>query len=271
MDYLRNTRNIHNMLLVYAPDQPSTSITSPLGYEERWPGDGYVDIAAFDHYDHPPQPHHCAASNFSAEFLQDIHTVVHFAAAHSKVPAIAEFGIKTGCEMTLDADWWTKCFLDPIAEDPVASKVAYAMTWGNRGELNESRIVPDSGFVPMRGDFTFQNFAEEFVTSKHTLLLRGWNAVQAGVKTDDRSAVTVCSSALDCSLNGACSASGVCDCEKPWHGPQCELMMFKPVVFPQGYGMAPNLTTWGGGAIFDAATKKHLLRDILVQMSFKTN
>ena len=28
-------------------------------------------------------------------------------------------------------------------------------------------------------------------------------------------------------------------------------MSFKPVTFPQGYGMAENVTTWGGGAIFD--------------------
>ena len=45
VDYLRDTRQIHNMLFVFAPDQPSVSITSPLGYAERWPGDAYVDIA----------------------------------------------------------------------------------------------------------------------------------------------------------------------------------------------------------------------------------
>ena len=28
-------------------------------------------------------------------------------------------------------------------------------------------------------------------------------------------------------------------------------MRFKPVRFPQGYGMTPNITSWGGGAIFD--------------------
>ena len=51
--------------------------------------------------------------------------------AHGKIPAIAEFGVKQGCGTTLDADWWTRCFLDPLAKDPVAAKVAYAMTWGN--------------------------------------------------------------------------------------------------------------------------------------------
>jgi len=59
-----------------------------------------------------------------------------------------------------------------------------------------------------------------------------------------------CSSALNCSLNGLCT-SGICVCDPPWSGSACEKMNFKPVTFPQGYGMQPNCTTWGGGVIFD--------------------
>lgn len=181
VEYLRNTRNVHNMLLVYAPDQPTSSIASPLGYDERWPGDDYADIAAFDHYDHPPTPHHCKDSNFSAQFLQDIHMVVNFALEHGKVPAIAEFGAKTGLHSTLDADWWTKCFLDPIAADPVASKIAYTMTWTNGGGAPPAATNGShGGFVPMRGDFTFGSF-EALYKSNHTLFRREWNHV----KTDD--------------------------------------------------------------------------------------
>jgi hypothetical protein len=81
------------------------------------------------------------------------------------------------------------------------------------------------------------------------------------LKLDDEQAVAaaadICSSDLNCSLNGVCLSSGNCQCDKPWHGPQCELLMFKPVTFPQGYGMAPNFTTWGGGAIQDPSTKKY--------------
>jgi mannan endo-1,4-beta-mannosidase len=171
VDYLRNTRHIHNMLLVFAPDQPSFSITSPLGYAERWPGDDYVDVAAFDHYDHPPTPHHCADSNFTREFLQDARMVVTFAAAHGKVPAIAEVGVKQGCSDTLDADWWTRCFLEPVANDPVAAKLAYAMTWSNGGGHNGT-----GGNVPMRGDLTYGSF-QALYESNHTLFRREWARV----------------------------------------------------------------------------------------------
>ena len=59
-----------------------------------------------------------------------------------------------------------------------------------------------------------------------------------------------CAGDLDCSLNGRC-VQGLCVCEKPWAGDTCGVMRFKDVNFPQGYGMSPNLTAWGGGAIFD--------------------
>ena len=72
----------------------------------------------------------------------------------------------------------------------------------------------------------------------------------------DGSAALACTSDLDCSLNGVCTG-GSCACDKPWSGAACESMNFKATTFPQGYGMSPNVTTWGGGSIYDAATKKH--------------
>ena len=56
-----------------------------------------------------------------------------------------------------------------------------------------------------------------------------------------------------CSLNGEL-VNGACKCDAPWSGPECATMNFKPVTFPQGYGMAPNLTTWGGNVLSDATT-----------------
>jgi hypothetical protein len=32
-------------------------------------------------------------------------------------------------------------------------------------------------------------------------------------------------------------------------------MLFKPVTFPQGYGIKPNKTTWGGNVLEDVAGK----------------
>jgi len=65
-----------------------------------------------------------------------------------------------------------------------------------------------------------------------------------------------CTNALDCSLNGDC-LHGLCHCVVPWHGVACETMRFKPATTLQGYGMQPNITSWGGGVLFDGG-KYHL-------------
>jgi hypothetical protein len=70
------------------------------------------------------------------------------------------------------------------------------------------------------------------------------------------STATACVDDTSCSLNGACTlTTGKCVCRAPWTGSECHLLDFKPAKFPLGYGMAPNLTSWGGGAIFEAPTK----------------
>ena len=46
-DYL-NAAGVHNLIYVYSPNGPIESETE---YNERYPGDDYVDILAFDYYD----------------------------------------------------------------------------------------------------------------------------------------------------------------------------------------------------------------------------
>lgn len=54
-----------------------------------------------------------------------------------------------------------------------------------------------------------------------------------------------------CSLNGEKDEHGACLCDTPWSGNECEILQVLPVTtFPQGYGMTPNKTTWGGDIIF---------------------
>lgn len=57
-----------------------------------------------------------------------------------------------------------------------------------------------------------------------------------------------CASDIDCSLNGKCN-SGSCICDRPWTGDACGQLSFRPVTMPQGYGMSPNKTTWGGNIL----------------------
>ena len=61
-----------------------------------------------------------------------------------------------------------------------------------------------------------------------------------------------CRDDFDCSLNGACSAAGVCACNRAWRGPRCEALALEPATKGAGYEPVDNgeaTTTWGGNAV----------------------
>jgi len=86
---------------------------------------------------------------------------------------------------------------------------------------------------------------------QHLLPLLLWLSVHSAI------AAASCTADLHCSLNGVCTG-GHCVCDKPWSGAACETLNFLPVKFPQGYGMTPNVTTWGGGIIDGGDGKHHM-------------
>eukprot|EP01063_Lacrimia_lanifica_P035701 TRINITY_DN688_c1_g1_i1.p1 TRINITY_DN688_c1_g1~~TRINITY_DN688_c1_g1_i1.p1 ORF type:complete len:349 (+),score=139.78 TRINITY_DN688_c1_g1_i1:42-1088(+) len=60
-----------------------------------------------------------------------------------------------------------------------------------------------------------------------------------------------CTRDEDCSLNGVCNvATGACACDRPWTGPSCGVLAFKPWSGRPAYGSATNgsaaFSTWGG-------------------------
>lgn len=55
---------------------------------------------------------------------------------------------------------------------------------------------------------------------------------------------------MDCSLNGVCTHN-MCRCDPPWAGKACGVLTFQPLPKPSAaYGYNPNVTSWGGNAIF---------------------
>ena len=65
------------------------------------------------------------------------------------------------------------------------------------------------------------------------------------------SATVVCTDDLNCTLNGVCDLQeGACVCDTPWKGPTCGELDVLPAPRVGAYGMAPNVTSWGGNAVF---------------------
>lgn len=158
ISYLRD-KGVHNLLLVFAPNHLEKFNYQ---YGERYPGDEFVDVVAFDAYDGPTSPHAC--EKYGGTIVKYSSTVSKFAKAHNKVAAIAEFGVKKGLGNTLDANWWTDCFLAPLSKNPSTFGIAYAMTWTNS----------QHDFTPLPGDATSTDF-KSLYASGATKFLKDWH------------------------------------------------------------------------------------------------
>ena len=141
VDYLKETRGVHNIIYVYGPGSEAANVSE---YSARYPGDAYVDMIGYDLYHQNPSQEN------EAGYLQSIkkqNTILRdFATAHNKLYAITETGVAdqdaTGEAIALQRtgnkvmDWYMQ-LLDEISDDGVS----YFLVWANFSE-NGSFYLP---------------------------------------------------------------------------------------------------------------------------------
>jgi mannan endo-1,4-beta-mannosidase len=113
IDYLRNTKKLHNMLIAYSAADYATE----QDYLVRYPGDAYVDIVGFDAYMAKD------ADYFKKDAENRYQIMEKVAAEHHKIPALTE----TGYQSIPDPNWWTQVLLPLVTK----YKTAYVLTWRN--------------------------------------------------------------------------------------------------------------------------------------------
>lgn len=145
VEYLRDQKGLHQILYCYSPDV----FEDEAHYMERYPGDEYVDILGVDDY------HDVGAKNDVEALLNRLRTVVNLAERRDKIAVLSE----TGYETIPKGDWWTQTILEPIKNDPVASRIAYMMVWRNARLNHHYGPFPGHSSVP-----DFLRFAEDEFT-----------------------------------------------------------------------------------------------------------
>jgi Glycosyl hydrolase family 26 len=146
--YLRDTKNIHNLLYAFNTDR----FSSREEYLERFPGNEWVDIIGFDIYQRGKDN-----EKFAQELDKSLSTLEAIAAEKNKIPALTEFGYG----QVPDSTWWTSALLKGIG----AHKIAYALAWRNAGKSADGRY---EYYVPYKGQVSANNFTE-FYKDKRTL------------------------------------------------------------------------------------------------------
>jgi mannan endo-1,4-beta-mannosidase len=135
VDYMKK-KGIHNMLYVYSPNGPFSSAEN---YLERYPGDAYVDIIAFDYYQNGQTSEEATKAWISGAFASTVRLVEAVAEERGKLPAVSEMGIITGTSLNDGRNWgciaetgnthldWFNSVLDEVSP----SSMSYMLAWAD--------------------------------------------------------------------------------------------------------------------------------------------
>lgn len=148
VEYLRDKKNIHNLLYEYSPNGPFTEEE----YLSRYPGDEYIDLIGFDMYDNTVIN---TKDAWFTSFEKSLKVVEKIAKDHNKLSAVTETGImgKQGClDITGNQDLnWFQDICDVVAP----SDLSYFMTWADFDTTNlfSPFMVSDTKGHEMINDF----------------------------------------------------------------------------------------------------------------------
>jgi hypothetical protein len=141
VEYLRDQKNVHNLLYAFNTDR----FASREEYLERYPGDEWVDLIGFDIYQG-----YAVAQNekFMNDLDKSLSTLDSIATERRKIPALTEFGYNG----LPDSSWWTRVFLPVIQRH----SISYALAWRNAGYRANGRY---EFYVPYPGQSSAADFA----------------------------------------------------------------------------------------------------------------
>ena len=138
--YLRDVKDVHNLLYAYNTDRFATKEE----FMERYPGDDWVDVIGFDIYQKGD-----VAKNEA--FITDLDTsltiIEKVAKEHNKIPALTEFGYNE----VPDSTWWTNVLWQGIKNH----HIAYALAWRNTGDKGNGEM---EYWVPYTGQASAADF-----------------------------------------------------------------------------------------------------------------
>lgn len=140
VDYLRNEKQLHNLLIVYN----TADFKTKEQFLERYPGDDVVDMVSFDSYQYKdPQKD----SAFVTDLDKRLTIMEQAAKEKNKIPALAE----TGYEAIPYANWWTNTLWKGIGNH----KISYVLVWRNHGQFPNGKW---HYYAPYKGQTSAADF-----------------------------------------------------------------------------------------------------------------
>ncbi|WP_316846837.1 glycoside hydrolase family 26 protein [Pedobacter psychrodurus] len=152
VQYLRDKKQLHNIIYAYSPDRTSGNFEN---YMERYPGDNLVDVLGFDNYYEFKDLNDEKSIDLA---VKSIGQICNYAISKNKIAALTE----TGQEKIVQPKWFTTVF-NKIMNDTEAYKISYLMVWRNAHTGHFYAPYPGH---PSENDF------KEFYNNPKTLFLK---------------------------------------------------------------------------------------------------
>ena len=140
VDYLKNSKGVHNILYAFSPDN---SYTTEANYLSRYPGDKYVDVLGMDNYGDFDNQGQSGANKANSK----LKIIADLAKAKVKIAALTETGYQVTNAKIPITDWFSTYLYSALTSNDI--EVSYAMLWNN---TKDAYFVPN-GTVSNAADF----------------------------------------------------------------------------------------------------------------------
>lgn len=140
VDYLKDTKGVHNLLYAFSPDN---SYTKETDYLSRYPGDSYVDVLGMDNYGDLENQGQVGAdkANSKLKIISDL------AKTRVKIAALTETGYQVNASKPPIANFFSTYLYSTLTKNDI--EVGYVVFWTN---YKEGYYVPNA-WVSNAADF----------------------------------------------------------------------------------------------------------------------
>lgn len=156
--YLKDKKKLHNLIYVFNP----CDFTTEEQYLTRYPGDKFVDVLSFDHYQYGAEK----GETFALEIARNLAIQHQIAKRTNKISAIAEIGF---VEIPV-ANWWTNILAKAIKEN----KPSYLLLWRNAGYRPQEK--DNHYYAPYPGQVSAADFLK-FIKQDQIFLQKGLKSI----------------------------------------------------------------------------------------------
>lgn len=122
VEYLRDTKGVHNILYAFSPDN---SYSTSANYLSRYPGDTYVDVLGMDNYGDLNNLGQTGAdkANTKLKMLSDL------AISKVKIAAMTETGYRVTATVAPVTNWFSTYLYSALTANSI--QISYVMFWNN--------------------------------------------------------------------------------------------------------------------------------------------